>query len=292
MTPAYPTSITFPFVTFSTSRKPTRNTSPSSRNPAGTASRTGSDVGGPPERRPSACAPAGRRAADTPDGTDTSRFGGPEERVRDGERQQHGEIEVQQAEGPARERRQEQHAEPDPDPRGVDRTAELAGDPACHRPVHLRPGPRLEDAPAAVVDDHLRDLLAARRRRRAAAERRTRPASGPHRSCTPASRRGDGRRVPRAPRAAGPRDASPRSPSGDSPAAARRRARVGPARAADSAAPRRPGSERRHAAQSANATADATADAASARRRREQRTSEDATRGRLASGTRRSQRFT
>ena len=161
MTPAYPTSITFPFVTFSTRRNPVRNTSPRSRNPVGTASRSGVRT---------RCGRAERQPEHPSEQVDEQRIDrrhgevevpGAEERVRDREGEQHGQIHVHQAQRRAQERRHEQHAEPDPDPWSVDGAPELARDAAGHGPLDLRPGPGLQHAPAAVVDDHLRDLLTA-----------------------------------------------------------------------------------------------------------------------------------
>ena len=68
----------------------------------------------------------------------------------------------------------EQHAERDPDPRRVHRAPERARVAARHGPRHLVARPRLEHRAREVVDEHLRDLLAARRPCR----RSRRPASG------------------------------------------------------------------------------------------------------------------
>ena len=76
----------------------------------------------------------------------------PERRRR---REQHHEIEVAQRERPAQvgEPDQEHEAERAPDPRAVDlRAAERALVAARHLPRDLRPGPRLRDDAARVVD--------------------------------------------------------------------------------------------------------------------------------------------
>ena len=84
-----------------------------------------------------------------------------EERVGDREREQHREVEVQQPQRRARVGHREQRAQRQPDPPRVGDAAECPGPAARHRPLHLVARPALEHAPAAVVEDGLRQLLRA-----------------------------------------------------------------------------------------------------------------------------------
>ena len=151
-----------------------------------------------------------------------------EERVRHREGKDDREIRVKQPERRSQERRDEQHAEPDPDPRRIDRAAELAWDAPGHDPTGLRAGPSLENPPAPIVDDRpARSPYSAYRPARAA--RRTRPASDGGRPGTRGCTRGGDLHERRARRVAMRRGRQRRAPPSSSRAEAHPPASAAPA---------------------------------------------------------------
>ncbi len=81
-----------------------------------------------------------------------------EEEVGCAEGEQDEQVEVQHRRPSAHERREEQHAQGQPDVRRVELAGEGAGIAARHLPRDLRAGPRFQHRAAAVVDRDLRTL--------------------------------------------------------------------------------------------------------------------------------------
>jgi hypothetical protein len=86
-----------------------------------------------------------------------------EEDVRDRERQQHEQVEVQEAKraAPVHEGHHEREHQRDPDVGRIDLAPKGARQTPCHLPCDLRTGPDLDRLALTLVHDDLRDLVAA-----------------------------------------------------------------------------------------------------------------------------------